>query len=98
MSTTSKAARLIQRPVFLLRPLWRAVHAGIDGPTRQRVDSRRDYGEVRRVALGKAQDILLAVVDTDRAEVGAETERRIISARKSSRRERETYEKATRAK
>jgi len=63
----------------------------------ERVDSRRDYGERRVIALGKAQDIALTVVYTDRAEAGG-INRRIISARKSNRREREAYKKATSAK
>ena len=66
-----------------------------DARTLERVDSRRDYGERRMIALGNAQDIALTVVYTDRAEVGGEIDRRIISARKSSRREREAYKKAT---
>ena len=45
-----------------------------DGPTLERADSRRDYGEPRMVALGKAQDIQLTVVYTDRAEAGDEKE------------------------
>jgi uncharacterized protein len=65
-----------------------------DGTTLERVDSRRDYGERRMVALGKAQDLPLTVVYTDRAEAGVENDRRIISARKSNRREREAYRKA----
>ena len=69
-----------------------------DGPTLQRADTRRDYGEHRVVALGKAQDIPITVVYTDRAEAGGEVNRRIISARKSDRREREAYKKATSAK
>ena len=69
-----------------------------DGSTLERADSRRDYGERRVMALGKAQDIPLTVVYTDRAEAGGEMSRRIISARKSNRRERETYKKATSAK
>lgn len=66
-----------------------------DQRTVERVDSRRDYGERRVIALGRAQEIPLTVVYTDRAEVGGEFTRRIISARKSDRRERETYKKAT---
>ena len=69
-----------------------------DARTLERVDSRRDYGERRMIALGKGQDIALTVVYADRAEVGGEIDRRIISARKSSRREREAYKKATTAK
>ena len=69
-----------------------------EGSTLERADSRRDYGERRVIALGKAQDVALTVVYTDRAEAGGELNRRIISARKSDRREREAYKKATSAK
>jgi hypothetical protein len=62
------------------------------GPTLERIDTRQDYGEVRRIALGVTDGIPLTVVYTDRAEAG-EVVRRIISARVSSRRERETYRK-----
>jgi uncharacterized DUF497 family protein len=65
-----------------------------EGPTLERVDTRRDYGERRVIALGKAQAIVLAVVYTDRVEAGGEVERRVVSARKGHRREREAYEKA----
>ena len=43
--------------------------------------------------MGRAQDILLAVVYTDRIEADGEVNRRIISARKGNRRERKIYEK-----
>ena len=66
--------------------------------TLERVDSRRDYGERRVIALGRAQDIALTVVYTDRAEASGGIDRRIISARKSNRREREAHKKATSAK
>ena len=69
-----------------------------DGSTLERVDSRRDYGERRVIALGNAQDIALTVVYTDRAEAGGGIDRRIISARKSNRREREAHKQATNAK
>ena len=69
-----------------------------EGSTLEGVDSRRDYGERRMIALGQAQDIPLTVVYTDRAEVGGEINRRIISARKSNHREREAYKKTTSAK
>ncbi len=62
-----------------------------DGPTVERTDSRRDYGEHRGIALGVAQGISLTVVFTDRAGIGGETVRRIISARQSDRRERAAY-------
>jgi hypothetical protein len=47
-----------------------------DGATLEQVDSRRDYGERRVIALGNAQDIPLTVVYTDRAEAGGEINRR----------------------
>jgi uncharacterized protein len=61
-----------------------------DGPTLERIDTRQDYREVRRVALGLAHEIALTVVYTDRVE-GGEVVRRIISARVSNRRERQAY-------
>jgi uncharacterized protein len=62
------------------------------GPTLERIDTRQDYGEVRSIAIGMADGIALTVVYTDRAEAG-EVVRRIISARVSSRRERQAYRK-----
>ena len=62
------------------------------GPTLERIDTRQDYGEVRRIAIGRTDGILLTVVYTDRAEAG-EVVRRIISARVSSRHERQAYRK-----
>jgi uncharacterized DUF497 family protein len=62
------------------------------GPTLERIDARRDYGEIRLIALGMAGDIPLTVVYTDRVEAG-EVVRRIISAQVSSRRERQVYRK-----
>lgn len=59
--------------------------------TLEQVDSRRGYGERRIIALGRAQGIPLTVVYSGRAEAGGEINRRIISARKSNRREREAY-------
>jgi uncharacterized protein len=61
-----------------------------EGPTLERADARRDYGERRVVAIGVAQGIALTVVYTDRTEAG-EVVRRIISARVSSRHERKAY-------
>ena len=37
-----------------------------EGPTLEREDTRRDYGERRIVAIGLAQGIALTVVCTDR--------------------------------
>ena len=62
------------------------------GPTMERIDTRQDYGGVRRIALGIADGVPLTVVYTDRAEAG-EVVRRIISARVSNRRERQAYRK-----
>ncbi len=62
------------------------------GPTLERIDTRQDYGEVRRIAIGQSDGILLTIVYTDRAEAG-EVVRRIISARVSSRHERQAYRK-----
>ncbi len=61
-----------------------------DGPTVEVPDRRKDYGEERVVAIGLAQGIELTVVYTDRAVSGG-VERRIISARRSDRRERKAY-------
>lgn len=68
-----------------------AFAAGIfASPTLERIDTRQDYGEVRRIALGVTDGIPLTVVFTDRAEAG-EVVRRIIPARVSNRRERQAY-------
>jgi uncharacterized DUF497 family protein len=61
-----------------------------EGPTLERQDQRRDYGESRVIAIGLAQGIAITVVYTDRVESGAAI-RRIISARLSNRRERQAY-------
>jgi uncharacterized DUF497 family protein len=63
------------------------------GPTLEREDTRRDYGERRMVAVGLAQGIALTVAYTDRSG-DPDLERRIISARRSNRRERKAYEDA----
>lgn len=60
------------------------------GPTVEREDDRRDYGEVRMVAIGMVEAWTLTVVYTDRG-----TKRRIISARLSGPRERRIYGKGT---
>jgi uncharacterized DUF497 family protein len=57
-------------------------------------DARRDYGERRIVALGRADGIPLTVVFTDRVTAEGAVVRRIISARVSSRKERRRYAKA----
>jgi uncharacterized DUF497 family protein len=66
-----------------------------DGPTLERLDTRRDYGEPRAVAIGAADGVLVTVVYTDRpAPEGGAPVRRLISARLSNRRERQVYAKA----
>ena len=56
------------------------------GPTLEKEDDRRDYGEVRMQAIGQVGDDVLFVVYTDRG-----TARHIISARLASRKERQTW-------
>jgi uncharacterized DUF497 family protein len=68
------------------------------GPTLEREDARQDYGERRMVAIGSADGILLVVVYTDRAISGDRVERRVISARRASKRERIAYETAIEGK
>ncbi len=65
-----------------------------DGATVEVEDRRRDYGEIRMVAIGLADGIHLTVIYTDRP-AGRQRERRIISARRSKRRERQIYKRAT---
>lgn len=63
-----------------------------DGPTLDRIDDRRDYGETRTISIGVLEDILiLVVVHTDRS-----GKIRIISARPAKRPERKIYEEALR--
>jgi uncharacterized protein len=57
------------------------------GRVYEKIDDRRDYGEVRVFALGKTDGHILAVVFTWRGE-----NRRIISARRAKARERRLYE------
>ena len=64
-----------------------------DGPTLERVDDRKDYGEPRVIAIGLADGLHLTVIYTDRSSA-RDTLRRIISARRSNRRERKAYDEA----
>jgi uncharacterized DUF497 family protein len=57
------------------------------GPTLERQDQRRDYGEVRVQAIGETDGDVLFVVYTDRGEV-----RHIISARLANRKERKRWQ------
>jgi hypothetical protein len=58
-----------------------------DGPTLERVDDRFDYGEVRVYAIGIAGGLEITVIFTD----VSESERRIISAWRAERHERQAY-------
>jgi uncharacterized protein len=53
----------------------------------EKIDDRRDYGEIRILAFGKVNERLTAVLFTWRG-----TRRRIISARKANRREQRRFE------
>jgi uncharacterized DUF497 family protein len=57
-----------------------------DGPVQTTFDDRRDYSEERVIAIGEINGEVLVVVYTDRGQV-----RRIISARRANRKERETW-------
>ena len=58
-----------------------------DARVMEKVDARRDYGEVRVLAFGKVNGRLMAVLFTWRG-----ARRRIISARKANRREQKRFE------
>jgi uncharacterized DUF497 family protein len=57
------------------------------GPTLEKLDNRREYGEVRIQAIGRVIDDILFVVYTDRGDA-----RHIISARLTSRKERRLWQ------
>ena len=58
-----------------------------DGPTLEQVDDRFAYGEIRVYAVGIASGLEITLIYTDLSQ----TERRIISAWRSERHEREAY-------
>ena len=58
-----------------------------DASVVEKIDARKDYGEVRILAFGKVNRRLMAVLFTWRG-----TRRRIISARKANRREQRRFE------
>ncbi|MDQ6718193.1 MAG: BrnT family toxin [Gemmatimonadota bacterium] len=64
------------------------------GPVVAYPDTRREYGELRMIAVGVVDGVLLSVVYTDRLTERGGFERRIISARRSSRKERKAYEES----
>lgn len=63
-----------------------------DGPVLLRADDRREYGEERFVATGVADGEVLTLVYTDRAYLDDVVVRRIISARRASKHERQAYQ------
>ena len=63
-----------------------------EGPTLERVDDRFDYGEVRVYAVGVVNAVEITVIYTDLPQ----GKRRIISAWRSERHEREAYWKNVR--
>jgi uncharacterized protein len=58
-----------------------------EGPTLERVDDRFEYGEVRVYAIGIIKGVEITVIYTD----VSQAERRIISAWRAERHEREAY-------
>lgn len=66
-----------------------------EGKILEKVDDRRDYGEERFVAIGKADGITLTLVYTDRVAKVGRPVRRIISARRSNSNERKRYRRNT---
>ncbi|MGO9262201.1 MAG: BrnT family toxin [Bryobacteraceae bacterium] len=68
-------------------PFEYAARVFLDPHRLDREDTRRDYGEERRVALGKIEGRLLAVAYTPRGKVT-----RLISARKANERERRQHD------
>ena len=62
-----------------------------DGPTWEPEDRRRDYGERQILATGLVEGVELTICFTDRTTGDSVLERRIISARRSNRRERQAY-------
>ena len=66
--------------------------ASFEGPILERADDRYDYGETRVYAIGVVNGIEVTVISTDRPN----NERRIISAWKAEKHEREAYWKSVR--
>lgn len=61
-----------------------------EGPFIFRQDRRKDYGEIRHIAIGAIQGIVFTAVYTERPT----EERRIISLRRANRKERQTFQEA----
>jgi hypothetical protein len=68
------------------------------GPTLEREDTRRDYGERRTIAIGLAAGLELTVCYTDRLDASGGVDRPLISARRSNRRERKAYREAVKGR
>ncbi len=68
-----------------------------EGVTLEKEDRRIDYGEKRIIAIGRVDGIELTVVFTDRPDSIGHPVRRIISARRSNRHERQAYQKTIEA-
>jgi uncharacterized DUF497 family protein len=58
-----------------------------EGPTLEKVDDRFEYGEIRVYAIGMVNGLEITVIYTE----VSQTERRIISAWRAERHEREAY-------
>jgi hypothetical protein len=67
-------------------PFEYAARVFLDDARRDAADTRRDYGEQRRIALGEIEGRVFAVAYTFRGKVI-----RLISARKGNERERRRY-------
>ena len=61
--------------------------------TLEKEDHRHDYREARVIAVGRVDTVTLTVIYTDRSDEKGIV-RRIVSARRSNRRERQAYEEA----
>lgn len=70
-------------------PFEYAARVFLDEQRLDAVDDRRDYGEERRLTLGKIEGRLYVVAYTPRSQVI-----RLISARKANERERRHYDEA----
>lgn len=62
-----------------------------EGAGLERVDDRRDYGEVRIQRLGEIDGTLFHVVYTDRLDQGGDSGRWIISARRAHEKDRRRW-------
>ncbi len=68
---------------------FEVVEKVFEGPILERRDDRFEYSEIRWIAVGRVNATELTVCFTDRGQV-----RRVISARKANKDERESYYRA----